>query len=127
MPVVRKLWKLSGLGSCDGALAADREVNPAVTLRTASGEAGVVPPSAYKRIVHGRAIRLDAEIHGLHPLATADMRAARIGIDDVRGHTTIFTALSVDRVHLLQFFRGWKSRFWQCRGHFCSPHRQQVS
>jgi hypothetical protein len=89
VPVVRYLRMLGGFVSGDGALGANSEMNPAVAVRAAANEPGVVPPGSDQGVMNGPSVILQAEINRLHWLSAADVRTGGLGVDDVRSHLTL--------------------------------------
>src|SRR5438105_2348787 len=103
MPIVRQLGESGGLLRRDGALGTDGEVNPSITMRTATDEPSVIPPCANQGIVNGSPVGFETEVDRLHPLPTTGMRAGRLQVYDMRRPLTLLAALSVKDMHRFQF------------------------
>jgi hypothetical protein len=77
-------------------------MDPAAAARAATGETGVVPPSADQRIVDGSAERFEAEIDCLHTLLTALVRTTGIAVNDVWRHSLSGSSLAIEGMHLVE-------------------------
>jgi hypothetical protein len=98
-PIVGQMGQRTGFGVIDGALAANRKMNPIAATRAAADKANIGPPGFHKRIVDRTTEGLQAEVDGLQIPIAPIMRTTVLTVYDMRRHGASRSFLSIQGVH----------------------------